>query len=326
MCGWNLRFVTKTPVSNTTHIGCLLYVDDILIVHHNATQLLKEIDHFFKTKEGSIRDPEFYLGAKLRHVTLPNGVKAWAMSSSKYIQAAVTIVKAYHNLHFPTRKWAKTRTSGLFPLLNYTPELDTTQTLSAKPASFYQSQIGVIRWCAELGRIDILTEVSVLASHLAMPREGHLEAIFHLFNFLDKRHNARVVFDQSYPDLDMTAFKECDWKAFYGDVQEAIPPNAPPPRGKDVDLRMFVDSDHAGDRRTRRSRTGLIFYLNLAPITWYSEKQATIETTVFKAEFVAMKQGMETLRGIRYKLRMMGVQLSGPSYIYGDNMSVVYNT
>lgn len=159
-----------------------------------------------------------------------------------------------------------------------------------------------------------------------MPREGHLEAIFHLFNFLDKRHNARVVFDQSYPDLDMTAFKECDWKAFYGDVQEAIPPNAPPPRGKDVDLRMFVDSDHAGDRRTRRSRTGLIFYLNLAPITWYSEKQATIETTVFKAEFVAMKQGMETLRGIRYKLRMMGVQLSGPSYIYGDNMSVVYNT
>jgi hypothetical protein len=44
------------------------------------------------------------------------------------------------------------------------------------------------------------------------------------------------------------------------------------------------------------------------------------------AEFVAMKQGMETLRGIRYKLQMMGVPLSGPSYIYGDNMSVVHNT
>jgi hypothetical protein len=44
------------------------------------------------------------------------------------------------------------------------------------------------------------------------------------------------------------------------------------------------------------------------------------------AEFVAMKVGMETLRGIRYKLRMMGVELSGPLYIYGDNMSVIYNT
>jgi hypothetical protein len=35
------------------------------------------------------------------------------------------------------------------------------------------------------------------------------------------------------------------------DVHEAILPNAPPLRGKDVDLRMFVDSDHAGDHLTR---------------------------------------------------------------------------
>jgi hypothetical protein len=40
-----------------------------------------------------------------------------------------------------------------------------------------------------------------------------------------------------------------------------------------------------------------------------------------------MKQGMEALQGVRYKLRMMGVAISGPSsYIYGDNMSVIHNT
>ena len=39
-----------------------------------------------------------------------------------------------------------------------------------------------------------------------------------------------------------------------------------------------------------------------------------------------MKTGVETLRGIRYKLRMMGVPLTGPTYVYGDNMSVIYNT
>ena len=39
-----------------------------------------------------------------------------------------------------------------------------------------------------------------------------------------------------------------------------------------------------------------------------------------------MKHGVETLRGICYKLRMMGVEVSGPTYIYGDNMSVVHNT
>ena len=112
----------------------------------------------------------------------------------------------------------------------------------------------------------------------------------------------------------MIAFASCNWKD--GDAREAVPPNAPTPRRKDVDLRMFADSDHAGDKRTRRSRKGFIIFLkNMAPIVWFLKKQATIETSVFGAEFVAMKQGMECLRGLRYKLHMMGVAISGPSYI-----------
>jgi hypothetical protein len=51
-----------------------------------------------------------------------------------------------------------------------------------------------------------------------------------------------------YPDIDLRVFKQCDWKHFYGEVKEAIPPNAPPLRGKDVDLHMLVGSDHAGDK------------------------------------------------------------------------------
>jgi hypothetical protein len=135
-----------------------------------------------------------------------------------------------------------------------------------------------------------------------------------------------MVFDPSYPEIDMQSFKECEWKTFYGDVQEAIPTNAPTPRGKEVDVRLFVDSDHAGDRLTRRSRTGFFIYLNMSPVAWQSKKQATVESSVFGAEFVAMKVGMETCRGLRYKLRMMGVPISGPTYIYGDNMSVIHNT
>jgi hypothetical protein len=47
---------------------------------------------------------------------------------------------------------------------------------------------------------------------------------------------------------------------------------------------------------------------------------------VFGAEFVAMKNGIETTRGLRYKLMMMGVAINGPTYVYGDNMSVMHNT
>ncbi len=73
----------------------------------------------------------------------------------------------------------------------------------------------------------------------------------------------------------------------------------PPPLGKDVDLHMMVDSDHAGDKRTRRSRTGFIIVCNLAPIIWLSKQQATIETSVFGAEFVAMKHGIKNAEGTK---------------------------
>ena len=67
-------------------------------------------------------------------------------------------------------------------------------------------------------------------------------------------------------------------------------------------------------------------FLNTALIQWLSKKQATIGTSVFGADFVATHIFMETLQGIRYKLRMMGVPISVPSYIYGDNMLVIQNT
>jgi hypothetical protein len=89
---------------------------------------------------------------------------------------------------------------------------------------------------------------------------------------------------------------------------------------------LFVDSDHAGEKFTRLSRTVFVIYLNMAPIVWFSKRQPTVESSVFGAESVAMKNGIETCRGLRYKLRMMGVTLSGPTFVYGGNMSVVHNT
>jgi hypothetical protein len=178
----------------------------------------------------------------------------------------------------------------------------------------------------ELGRIDIATEVSMLSSYLACPREGHLEKALHVMGYLQLKHNSRLIFDPTYPDIDQTAFPSFEWTEFYGNVEEAIPPNMPPPLGNEVDLRMMVNSDHAGEKRTRRSRTGFIIFCYLAPIIWLSKQQATIETSVFGAKFVARKHGIEILRGLKYKIRMMGIPLSGPTYIYGDDKSQVTNS
>ena len=52
---------------------------------------------------------------------------------------------------------------------------------------------------------------------------------------------------------------------------------------------------------------------------------STVEISVFSAEFVAMRQGINALRGLMNKLRMIGIPISGPSYIHGDNMSLVHD-
>jgi hypothetical protein len=75
-----------------------------------------------------------------------------------------------------------------------------------------------------------------MASQMASPREGHLDALLHMFGFLRICHNSRMAYDPSYPTIDMNVFKPNDWKRFYGNVVESIPSNAPEPRGKDVDL------------------------------------------------------------------------------------------
>jgi hypothetical protein len=73
----------------------LIYVDDILCMHHDPGSPLAKLDEYFKMKEGSIQVPTLYLGAKLKKTVMPNGVVAWGMSSSKYVQSSVQNVKKY---------------------------------------------------------------------------------------------------------------------------------------------------------------------------------------------------------------------------------------
>ena len=100
----------------------------------------------------------------------------------------------------------------------------------------------------------------------------------------------------------------------------------PQPRGMGFVIRSYVDADHAGDSITRRSRTGFLMYLNSAPVYWMSKKQTSIETSSFGSEFIAMKQCTEYIRGLRYKLCMMGIPCTSPAFIFDDNQSVLANT
>lgn len=122
--------------------------------------------------------------------------------------------------------------------------------------------------------------------------------MFHIYANLKIKHNVTAVFDPTHPEIDDSVFIRCNWEDMYPDAKELIPPDAPKPQGKDVDLRLFVDSDHAGDSVNRRSRTGYMIYMNSAPTVFYCKKQNRVELSVFGAKLCAMTQGMERLRGL----------------------------
>jgi hypothetical protein len=96
--------------------------------------------------------------------------------------------------------------------------------------------------------------------------------------------------DPIYPDINVDDFTKSDCKQFYGEISEELPPGRSRPLGKEFIIRAFVDADFAGEKLTRRSRTGFIIMLNNAPIFWFTKKQTSAETSSFGSEFVALKQ------------------------------------
>ena len=148
---------------------------------------------------------------------------------------------------------------------------------------------------------------------------------FHVFAYLKKYSTSAMGFDDQEPEFNETRFQKCDWSEYYPSVSEAIPPIAPEVRGKSVTMLCFVDADHAGCQATRRSQTGILIYVNRAPILWFSKRQNTVETSTFGSEFVAARIAVEMVEGLWYKLRMMGVQVDGPTNVFCDNAAVVMN-
>ena len=87
-----------------------------------------------------------------------------------------------------------------------------------------------------------------------------------------------------------------------------------------------MDADFAGDRMKRMSQLGFIIMMNNEPIYWYSKKQTACEKSSFGSEFLALKSCCEYLKGLRVKLRQMGIPVVNPCFVYGDNQSVLWNS
>ena len=152
------------------------------------------------------------------------------MSSEKYFKASVENVELKlekSNCRLPYRYVTPVATI-------YHPSEDVTKEMNAEGPQLYQKLIGILRWAVEIGRVDILLEVFLLSSQLALPCVGHLQAIYRVFGYLMQLPKRKMYFDPSKPMIPADRLQKFDREDFYPDTCKPIPLDMPRPRGKSV--------------------------------------------------------------------------------------------
>ena len=288
------------------------WVDDLLILSKDPMAVVNALKSKFTLK--GVGKPEYYLGADMAHRETPETV--FVMGSTTYVKK---ILSEFERIMGYAPK--KGITSPLEPSDH--PELDNTELLSKDDQQKYWSLIGMLQWAVTLGRIDIAVAVSTMGRFRAEPRMGHLERLARIFGHLRNYKDLSIKFRVDMPDYSGYVPQEYDWEYVYHGVSEELPADAPEPKGKPVVTSSFADASLYHCKVTGRAITGVIHMLNKTPIDFYTKRQGTVETSTYGAEFVAGRICVEQIIALRYELRMMGIPIVGPSYMFGDNESVV---
>ncbi len=291
------------------------HVDDFKIVARNPDRWKTQISAAFLLK--SIGPPAYYLG---NDYNFSVGENAWVVGCATYIKECIRRVESEFDLDGDL--W--THRTPLPESCH--PELDDSAFLPELGIRRYQTLIGMAQWACTIGRLDIAFAVSSLSRFSAAPRVHHLELVFHLFGYLKKNPNRRIVMD-SRPlvvdaELQTDSFHP-DFLEDYPDATEDIDEALPTPYGCELETSVFFDADHAHDHVTRRSISGIIVFVGSTPVLWQSKRQGCIATSTYCAEFVSMRSAVEEAISIRYMLRCLGVPITKPTNLYGDNFGVI---
>ena len=297
------------------------YVDDVIVFSKNPLFIINELKKTYIMKD--VGKPQYYLGGDVIDLTdewEKEGISA-AFSAETYI--ANTLPKLAKLCGHEDFKKANTPFSE-----DYHPELDETPLVPPERISLYQSLLGSANWIITLGRFDIHYSINTLSRYSMAPREGHMLAMHRVFGYLRQRPKGKILIDISHPHVrkKIDTSINHDWIGFYPDAVEDIPSDKPKPKGGLCTLTCFVDADHARDKLTRRSVTGILILLNNTPISWYSKRQKTVESSTYGSELVASRIAVEMMIALRYFISMLGCQLEPSSMLLGDNMAVVLNT
>ena len=249
----------------------------------------------------------------------------WTYSCSTYITEAVARVERM----FGTLAKEKTP----LPVEDEHPELNDSSLLNQNDHRKYQMLIGMLQWLVTIGKPELCSTVASLNRFAAAPRQRHLELAIRVFGYLKTTVNKQIAIDSRPMDFTRIhpEFEKLrpDFLQDYPHAIEELDKSFPPSFGPVMQTTILVDSDHAHDKVTLRSLTGLLAYVGSTPTNWFAKRQGCIASSTYAAEFSALRTATEEAISLRYMLRCLGCNIPTngkcPTKIFGDNLSVILN-
>ena len=291
-----------------------VYVDDLEIASKDPRSILDALESIYRLILKGSGPMMYHLGCDYYRDS--DGVLC--QSPTKYIERMVSNFERMFG-HKP-----RPYTSPLEP--NDHPELDTTDELNLEDVAKYQSLIGALQWAVSLGRFDICVHVMTMSGFRVAPRAGHLQRVKRIVGYLSKMRHGAIRYRTDCPDFSQLPDNDESWGTTpYGHVQEEVPHDAPPPRGKGVTTTTYIDANLYHDLVTGRAVTGIFHLINKTPGGWSGRKQNTVATSTYSSEYVAARVGTEQIMELRTTLRYLGVTVLD-SVMFGDNESVVLSS
>jgi hypothetical protein len=275
--------------------------------------LFDALKNIYNYNLAGVGEPSYHLGGNFFRDS--DGTLAWGAQS--YVKK---MLLTYEKLFGQNPKeFSSPMEEGDHPELDLTPELD------AANIKLYQSLIGALQWAVTLGRFDIFIGVATMSGFRISPRQGHLDRLKRMYGYLKRQPDGAVRFRTGIPDHESRDTpKEYDWiNSVYGPNQEELPSDMPPPKGKVMRTTCYADANLLHCLATGRSMSGIIHLLNQTPIQWFCKKQNVVETATYGSEFMVARQATEQIMDLRYTLRMLGIPIDGPAWLFGDNQSVI---
>ena len=192
------------------------------------------------------------------------------------------------------KKLPRYRTPGTPGLVITKPETQGA-IISIEDQQMYRSGVGMLLYLVKNSRPDIANAVRELSKGMKEATPGALKELKRVLKFVMDTSEYGLKFEPKQAD-----------------------------KGQEWILRLFTDSDWAGDKDSRKSVSGYALFLLDCPIVWKSRQQDIIALSSSEAELLACTEAVKEIKFAFNILESMGMKVKKPVTVRVDNVGAIH--